>query len=91
MASADGEARRTSRLRRLHQVLTEPQLMAALSEEWSHTSAIRLLVETGLPDRTSLLGEGFLRVVDRIIPRLDQEGDLYALLDRLGLTEAEPV
>ncbi|GLH72365.1 hypothetical protein GETHLI_08670 [Geothrix limicola] len=87
--SVDGEARRTSRLRRLHEALEIRGLTASLSEEWNHTSAIRLLAETGLPDRTSLLGEGFLRVVDRIIPRLDQEGDLYALLDRLDLDGAD--
>jgi len=83
--SVDGEARRTSRLRRLHECLLKQGLVTQLSEEWNHASAIRLLAETGLPDRTSLLGEGFLRVVDRLIPRLDPEGDLYALLDRLEL------
>jgi site-specific recombinase len=89
--SLDGEARRTSRLRRLHEALSERGLEHLLSEEWNHASAIRLLAETGLPDRTSLLGEGFLRVVDQIIPRLDPEGDLYALLDRLDLDEADAV
>lgn len=83
------DARRTARLRRLLAVLTERGLTGFVSEEWNHASAIRLLAETGLPDRTSLLGEGFLRVVDRLIPRLDPEGDLYALLDRLGLDEAD--
>jgi site-specific recombinase len=87
--SPDGEARRTSRLRRLHEALSERGLEHLLSEEWNHASAIRLLAETGLPDRTSLLGEGFLRVVDQIIPRLDPEGDLYALLDGLELDEAD--
>ena len=89
--SVDGEARRTSRLRRLHAALTDRGLTGLLAEEWNHASAIRLLAETGLPDRTSLLGEGFLRVVDRFIPRLDPEGDLYALLDRLDLEEADAV
>lgn len=89
VASVDGESRRTSRLRRLQEALAEQDLAATLAEEWNHASAIRLLAETGLPDRTSLLGEGFLRLVDRIIPRLDAEGDLYALLDRLGLAEAD--
>jgi len=89
VASVDGEARRTSRLRKLHDLLDERGLAQALAEEWNHASAIRMLAETGLPDRTSLLGEGFLRVVDRIIPRLDPEGDLYALLDRLDLDEAD--
>jgi site-specific recombinase len=91
VSSVDGEARRTSRLRRLHAALLERGLPGPLSEEWAHASAIRLFAETGLPDRISLLGEGFLRVVDRIIPRLDPEGDLYALLDRLDLEEADAV
>lgn len=91
VASVDGEARRTSRLRRLQEALAERGMAAALAEEWNHASAIRLLAETGLPDRTSLVGEGFLRLVDRIIPRLDAEGDLYALLDRLNLGEADAV
>jgi site-specific recombinase len=89
--SVDGEARRTSRLRRLQEALAEGTLREPLSEEWSHASAIRLLAETGLPDRTSLVGEGFLRMVDRIIPRLDAKGDLYALLDRLDLDEADAI
>jgi len=89
VASVDGEARRTSRLRRLWETLDDRGLVAELAEEWNHASAIRLLAETGLPDRTSLLGEGFLRLVDGIIPRLDAEGDLYALLDRLDLDEAD--
>ena len=89
LPSPDGEARRTSRLRRLHTALADRGLLDSLAEEWRHASAIRLLAETGLPDRTSFLGEGLLRVVDRVIPRLDPEGDLYALLDRLDLDEAD--
>jgi len=88
--SRTGEARRrTARLRRLLTALAERDLTGPLAEAWNHASAIRLLAETGLPDRTTLMGEGFLRIVDRIIPRLDPEGDLYALLDRLGLKEAD--
>lgn len=90
-ASVDAEAPRTSRLRRLHAALVARGMTEALSEAWKHTSAIRLLAETGLPDRTTLMGEGFQRLVDRIIPRLDPEGDLYALLDRLGLGEVDAV
>lgn len=85
----DGEPRRTSRLRRLQAALAGRNLEAPLREAWTHASAVRLLAETGLPDRTTLLGEGLQRVVDRIIPRLDPEGDLYALLDGLGLDEAD--
>lgn len=87
--SADGGARRTARLRRLLAALEARGLTGPLAEAWKHTSAVRLLAETGLPDRTTLMGEGFLRIVDRIIPRLDPEGDLYALLDRLGLEETD--
>jgi site-specific recombinase len=89
--SVDGEARRTARLRRLHAALASRGLSGPLSESWNHASAIRLLAETGLPDRTTLLGEGFLRIVNRIIPRLDPEGDLYALLDRLDLGQDDAV
>ena len=88
-ASEDGEPRRTSRLRRLQAALAGRGLETRLREAWTHASAVRLLAETGLPDRTTLLGEGLQRLVDRIIPRLDPEGDLYALLDRLGLEEAD--
>jgi site-specific recombinase len=89
VGSTDGEPRRTSRLQRLHEALIERGLTSVLGEEWNHTSAIRLLAETGLPDHTTLLGEGFHRAVDRLIPRLDPEGDLYGLLDRLDLREAD--
>ncbi|GLH66596.1 hypothetical protein [Geothrix edaphica] len=89
--SQDGEPRRTTRLRRLHAALAFRGLSGPLSEAWNHASAIRLLAETGLPDRTTLVGEGFLRIVDRVIPRLDPEGDLYALVDRLDLDEADAV
>lgn len=89
VSSVDGEPRRTTRLRRLHGALVFRGLTGPLSEAWNHTSAIRLLAETGLPDRTTLMGEGFLRIVDRIIPRLDPEGDLYALVDRLDLDEED--
>jgi site-specific recombinase len=87
--SADGEPHRTVRLRRLQAALAGRGLEAPLAEAWNHASAVRLLAETGLPDRTTLMGEGFLRMVDRLIPRLDPEGDLYALLDRLDLDEAD--
>lgn len=89
VSSVDGEPRRTTRLRRLHGALVFRGLTGPLSQAWNHASAIRLLAETGLPDRTTLMGEGFLRIVDRIIPRLDPEGDLYALLDRLELDEED--
>jgi site-specific recombinase len=83
--------RRADRLLQLHEALGTEGLLERLGAAWAHTSAIRLLAETGLPDRTNFLGEGFLRLVDKVIPRLDPEGDLYALLSRLDLdrTDAE--
>jgi site-specific recombinase len=88
-APAGGEPHRTAQLRYLLGALAERGLTGPLAEAWNHASAIRLLAETGLPDRTTLMGEGFLRLADHLIPRLDPEGDLYALLDRLNLKEAD--
>ncbi|MCE1229599.1 MAG: site-specific recombinase [Firmicutes bacterium] len=87
--TVDQLAPRTERLRRLYRALTERQMLEPLREAWSHASAVRLFAETGLPDRTSLLGEGLLRLVDRVIPKFDPEGDLYAMLDRLNISEAD--
>src|SRR5512145_1714398 len=80
-----GHCPRTERLERLHAELERRGLLPVLREIWTHTSAIRLFAETGLPDQSSFLGELFQRLVDKLVPRLDPERDLYALLDRLDL------
>lgn len=81
---------RTARIQQLARFLeANPGFAAALQEAWSHASAIRLLAETGLPDQPSFLAEGLQRFLDSLIPRLDSEGDLYSLLNRLELTEAD--
>jgi site-specific recombinase len=84
---------RSRRLRGLNEsIASSPDaesLRHKLRDAWNHASAIRLLAETGLPDRTTFFGEGFRRIVDLIIPRLDAVDDLYALLDRLRLDEAD--
>ncbi|WP_306592051.1 hypothetical protein [Geothrix sp. 21YS21S-4] len=89
LLEAPTHAARTARLRLLQAAAERKGAMNSLAEAWNHASAVRLLAETGLPDRTTLAGEGLLRIVDRVIPRLDPEGDLYALLDRLGLGEED--
>ncbi|HJU83990.1 MAG TPA: hypothetical protein VJ600_07245, partial [Holophagaceae bacterium] len=92
LREAGGPAR-TERLRALAEGLRRrPEgldLRLRLAEVWSHASAIRLLAETGLPDRPTLAGEGLQRFTDRIVPRWDAEEDLYALLNRLDLEEAD--
>jgi len=81
---------RTARIQQLARFLeANPVFAAALREAWSHASAIRLLAETGLPDQPSFLAEGLQRFLDSLIPRLDSEGDLYSLLNRLELSEAD--
>ena len=82
--------RRTERLQALIRALeAEPLLAVRLRQAWTHASAIRLLAETGLPDQPGLLAEGLQRAVNLLVPRLDPEGDLCALLGRLELTEAD--
>ena len=56
---------------------------------WRHTSAVRLLADTGMPVHTAFGREAMERVVSRFVPRLDPEGDLSAYLNRLDLTEAD--
>ncbi len=56
---------------------------------WSHTSAVRLLAEMGLPDHASFPQEALQRLVDKLVPRLDHDADLYAWLDRLDLCEED--
>ncbi|HJW08874.1 MAG TPA: hypothetical protein VJ483_04520 [Holophagaceae bacterium] len=92
LKEAEG-AGRTARLRALEEGLRRHpgglDLRIKLGAAWNHASAIRLLAETGLPDRPTLLGEGLQRIVDRAVPKWDSEEDLYALLNRLDLDEAD--
>ncbi len=80
---------RTERLGLLREELEARGLSEGLREAWTHTSAVRLFAETGLPDQSSFLGELLQRLVDKAVPHLDPEGDLYALVDRLDLDEAD--
>lgn len=84
---------RTARLQALEEGLRRhPEgisLRMKLAAAWSHASAVRLLAETGLPDRPTLMGEGLQRLMDLAVPRWDAEEDLYALFNRLDLEEAD--
>lgn len=88
-----GRSRRTRRLSVLVQALAAdpraPAVRGRIRRIAEHQSAVRLLAETGLPARPSLPGEIARRLVDRLIPRLDPEQDLYALVGRFGLTEGD--
>jgi site-specific recombinase len=88
---AGDHSQRTARLAALNQVLTtHPQgadWRARIRRVWNHTSAVRLLADTGLSAHTTFFRELLHRVVERFVPRLDPEADLSALLDRLPLSE----
>lgn len=84
---------RTLRLRRLATALADhpeaAELKARIGAAWRHASAIRLLAETGLPDRSTFIGEALRKVVDGFVPRGEAAEDLYAILVRLRLTEGD--
>lgn len=89
------EIPRTRRLALLASVLRDhprqAELLERLRATWTHGSVIRLLAETGLPVHVTLIKESFERVVDRLVPRLSGEDDLYILLTQLRLTERDAV
>jgi site-specific recombinase len=82
---------RTRALAELNEALAHhpraEELAARIRAFWSHTSAVRLLAETGLPDHASFPKEALQRLVDKVIPHLEHKADLYAWLDHL---EASP-
>lgn len=84
---------RTKALARLNHALADhpraAELEARIRAFWSHTSAVRLLAEMGLPDHTSFPKEALQRLVDKLVPRLDHDEDLYAWLDRLEVSEED--
>jgi len=62
---------------------------AALREFWSHHSYVRVISEAGLPDEVFLLRELLSRALRHLLPVDEVGGDLYVLLDSVGLTEAD--
>jgi len=90
---AGDHSRRSTRLAALSEALRDdprgPEWRARIRAVWSHTSAVRLLADTGLPSHTAFLREAVHRMVERFVPRLDPEADLSALLERLALSQAD--
>ena len=86
-------AQRTERLSQLtasidaHPRRTE--IRDAFREFWSHHSYVRVVSEAGLSDEVFLLRELFGRTMKRLLPEDEVRGDLYILLDSLGLRERD--
>lgn len=66
-----------------------PEWKARIQAVWSHTSAVGLLADAGLPMHGSFMREAMELLVDRFVPSLDAENDLSALLHRLELDESD--
>ena len=62
-----------------------PVWRARIQGVWSHTSAVGLLADAGLPTHGAFLREALELLTDRFVPSLDPEHDLSALLHRLDL------
>ena len=93
---AGGEASpRTERLAALIHMLKDdpdgPLWRERIRAVWHHASAVRLLADTGMPAHTAFGREAVERVVGRLVPRLDPDGDLSAYLDRLELEGEDAV
>ena len=82
---------RTERLAALIHMLQEDaegaRWRARIRTVWHHASAVRFLADTGMPVHTAFGREAMERLVGRLVPRLEPEGDLSAYLSRLELTE----
>jgi site-specific recombinase len=84
---------RTARLQQLTAQIDEhphrDEIRTAFREFWSHHSYVRVISEAGLPDETFLARELFVRAAKRLLPEDEVRGDLYILLDSLGLEERD--
>ena len=84
---------RTATLERLTEALEAHQerekIHAELSDFWSHHSYVRVISEAGLPDEVFLLRELLSRALRHMLPVDEVGGDLYVLLDSLGLKEED--
>src|SRR5947209_5239492 len=65
------------------------EIRAALRDFWSHHSYVRVISEAGLPDEIFLIRELFGRAIHRLLPEDEVHGDLYVLLNSLGLRESD--
>jgi site-specific recombinase len=84
---------RTAELTRLTAALAihpdRASILAELREFWSHHSYVRVISEAGLPDEVFLLRELLAIALRHLLPVDEVGGDLYVLLDSLGLQEAD--
>lgn len=64
-------------------------IRATLRDFWSHHSYVRVISEAGLPDEAFLVRELLARVIRRLLPVDEVEGDLYVLMDSLNLKEVD--
>ena len=65
------------------------EIRGAFRDFWSHHSYVRVISEAGLPDEIFLFRELFVRTAKRLLPEDEVHGDLYVLLDSLGLRERD--
>jgi len=86
-------AERTERLSQLTSTIDahphRDEIREAFREFWSHHSYVRVISEAGLPDESFLVRELFVRTAKRFLPEDEVNGDLYVLLDSLGLKERD--
>jgi site-specific recombinase len=82
-------SRRTERLAQLTASIDahphRDEIRAAFREFWSHHSYVRVISEAGLPDEIFLVRELIARAVKPFLPEDEVRGDLYVLLNSLGL------
>jgi site-specific recombinase len=86
-------ARRTERLAQITASIEahpyRQQIRGSFRDFWSHHSYVRVISEAGLPDEVFLLRELYVRAAKHFIPEDEVKGDLYVLLDSLGLRERD--
>ena len=81
---------RSERFRHLADgVLGNAAIRARFEQIWTQAYPPRLYVEAGLPEATSPLRELVVRVKKRVLPRVDDDLDLYAALQAAGLDEQD--
>jgi site-specific recombinase len=86
-------ARRTERLAQITATIDghphRQRIREAFRAFWSHHSYVRVISEAGLPDEIFLLRELYVRTAKHFMPEDEVKGDLYILLDSLGLRERD--
>ncbi|MBK8792752.1 MAG: hypothetical protein IPN59_06255 [Holophaga sp.] len=89
LQEADGGARML-RLQALEAAFAaQPEREIAFVAAISALRTVRLLAEAGLPEHGSLTGEVLRRLFAKLLPSLDREDDLLALLERLEPVAAD--